>query len=104
MMVDSNATTGLPSKSACLTSSLITKYFSKGSQIVVSGRIQTRTWKDKNGSNHKAVEIVADEVFFADSKKSDNSNSKNNSSFSDFDAKPASDFSEIADIEDELPF
>lgn len=45
------------------------KYFSKGQQVAVSGRIQTRMWEDKQGSKRKAVEVVAEDVFFAESKR-----------------------------------
>lgn len=45
------------------------KYFVKGLQVVVSGRLQTRTWDDNDGKRHYITEIVADEAYFADSKK-----------------------------------
>lgn len=45
------------------------KYFQKGMQIAVCGSLQTRVWKDREGNNKKAVEVIADEVFFAGSKK-----------------------------------
>lgn len=44
-------------------------FFDKGSQIVVSGRLQVRNWKDKNGDNRQTAEIVADNIYFAGSKK-----------------------------------
>lgn len=55
------------------TAEFVCKYFHKGSMIAVQGRLTTRTWEDKNGSKHKAVEIVADEVSFCGDKKSDTS-------------------------------
>ncbi len=48
----------------------VCKYFQKGSLIVVDGRIQTRTYQDKNGNNRKAFEIVAGNVNFAGPKSS----------------------------------
>ena len=51
------------------TAEFAAKWFTKGMQVAVSGRIQTRTWEDKQGQKRKSVEVVADEVFFADSKK-----------------------------------
>lgn len=45
------------------------KYFNKGMQIGVVGKIQTRNWEDENGQKHYVTEVVADEVYFADSKK-----------------------------------
>lgn len=43
-------------------------YFQKGRMIVVDGRLQIRSWKDKDGRNRKTAEVVADNVYFADSK------------------------------------
>ena len=45
------------------------KYFGKGQQIGISGRIQTRTWDDDQGKKHYITEVVAEEVDFADGKK-----------------------------------
>ncbi len=47
----------------------VSKYFSKGQQIVVAGRIQTRTWDDQEGKKHYATEVVVDNVYFAGSSK-----------------------------------
>ena len=47
------------------------KYFKKGQQVWICGRIQTRTWDDTEGVKHYVTEIVADAVGFADSKKED---------------------------------
>lgn len=55
------------------TAEFVCKYFTKGSMIAVQGRLTTRMWEDKNGSKHKAVEIVADEVSFCGDKMSDTS-------------------------------
>lgn len=41
------------------TAEFICKYFTKGRMIAVTGSLQTRTWEDKNGSKHKATELVA---------------------------------------------
>lgn len=51
------------------TAEFVGKHFTKGMQIVVSGSLQTRIWKDKDGNNRKTVEIVADVVYFADGKR-----------------------------------
>ena len=53
------------------TAEFASKWFTKGMQVAVSGKIQTRTWEDKQGNKRKSVEVVADEVFFADSKRGD---------------------------------
>lgn len=53
------------------TAEFVSRYFTKGRMAVVSGRLQTRSWTDKDGNKRKAVEIVADNVYFGDSKRSD---------------------------------
>lgn len=51
------------------TAEFCSKYFNKGLQVGVIGRIQTRTWDDEQGQKHYVTEVVAEEVYFADSKK-----------------------------------
>jgi single-strand DNA-binding protein len=58
------------------TAEFISKYFSKGSSICVTGSIQTRSWTDNNGNKRFATELVADEAYFVDS-KSENAQSGN---------------------------
>jgi len=48
------------------------KYFAKGRQVAVVGRIQVRTWDDNEGKKRYMTEVVANELHFADSKRSDN--------------------------------
>lgn len=50
------------------TADFISKYFAKGRMIIVSGRLQTRPWTDKDGNKRKAYEIVVDNAYFGDSK------------------------------------
>ena len=45
------------------------KYFKKGQQVGIIGRIQTRTWDDDQGTKHYVTEVVAEEAYFADSKR-----------------------------------
>ena len=45
------------------------KYFSKGQQIGIIGKLQTRTWDDVEGKRHYVTEVIAEEAYFADSKK-----------------------------------
>ncbi len=47
------------------------KYFTKGQQVAVVGRIQVRTWDDNEGKKRYTTEVVASEAFFADSKRTD---------------------------------
>lgn len=51
------------------TAEFVEKWFHKGMQVAVSGRIQTRNWEDKQGNKRKSVEVIADEVHFAESKR-----------------------------------
>ena len=51
------------------TAEFVSKYFSKGRTAVVSGRLQIRNWEDKDGNKRKTAEIVAESVYFGDSKK-----------------------------------
>lgn len=48
------------------------KYLAKGRMAAVEGRIQVRDWQDKDGNRRKSVEVVADNVYFADSKRDSN--------------------------------
>ena len=50
------------------TAEFISKYFKKGSAICITGSIQTRSWKDQNGNNRYATEVVVDEAMFVDGK------------------------------------
>lgn len=51
------------------TGEFVHKYFGKGRMTVVSGRLQIRSWTDKDGNKRRTAEVVADNVYFADSKK-----------------------------------
>ena len=55
------------------TGEFVSKYFQKGSMIVVSGRLQSRKWTDREGNNRVSWEIVADNVYFGESKKNQDS-------------------------------
>ena len=52
------------------TGEFVSKYFTKGSMIVVSGRLQIRNWNDKDGNKRRTAEVVADNVYFGESKRS----------------------------------
>ena len=56
------------------TGEFVSKYFTKGRMAVVSGRLQIRSWTDKDGNKRRTAEVVADNVYFGDSRRdSDNS-------------------------------
>lgn len=92
------------------TAEFVSKYFSKGRLAIVEGRLQTRDWTDKEGNKRVATEIVADNVYFGDSKRESGDNSGyghapayNNAAPSNFSAG-GSDFAEIGEDDGELPF
>ena len=57
------------------TGEFVSKYFTKGRMIVVSGRLQIRSWTDKDGNKRRTAEVVADNVYFGDSKRDNDSGS-----------------------------
>ena len=56
------------------TGEFVSKYFTKGSMIVVSGRLQIRNWNDKEGNKRRTAEVVADNVYFGESRRSNEGN------------------------------
>ena len=57
------------------TGEFVSKYFTKGRMAVVSGRLQIRNWNDKDGNKRRSAEVVADNVYFGDSRRDDQSGS-----------------------------
>ena len=51
------------------TGEFVSKYFTKGRMAVVSGRLQIRPWTDKDGNKRRSAEVIAESVYFGDSKK-----------------------------------
>ena len=92
------------------TGEFVSKYFTKGSMIVVSGRLQIRGWTDKDGNKRRTAEVVADNVYFGDSKREgDNAggfSAPANGGFGGYSAPaaPASDFAMLEDDDAQLPF
>lgn len=78
------------------TAEFVSKYFRKGRVAVVEGRLQIRSWTDKEGNKRRTAEVVADNVYFGDSKKDD-------SGSHDAQMAPSNSFAEIEDDGD-LPF
>lgn len=86
------------------TGEFVSKYFTKGRMAVVSGRLQIRPWTDKDGNKRRTAEIVADNVYFGDSKKdTDNAPSDPYVGFVKTTA-PAQDFAQLTDEDAQLPF
>ncbi len=106
------------------TGEFVSKYFTKGSMIVVSGRLQIRSWTDKEGNKRRTAEVVADNVYFGESKRnSDNGSSYGGNTYGGNNyggnsynapapsyggysapAAPASDFAMLDDDDAQLPF
>ena len=90
------------------TGEFVSKYFTKGSMMVVSGRLQIRSWTDKEGNKRRTAEVVADNVYFGESKRSDNGGSYGGNTYSapaySAPTAPASDFAMLSDDDAQLPF
>lgn len=71
------------------TAEFLAKYFCKGSMLAISGSLQTRQYQDKKGNNRKATEVLAERIYFGDSKKNENKSVQN----------PALDFTQQAEIQ-----
>ena len=85
------------------TAEFVSKYFSKGRMAVVEGRLQIRDWTDKAGSKRTTAEVVADNVYFADSKRSEsNDNQKEN--FNALSGRLNDDFVPASEEDGEIPF
>lgn len=82
------------------TAEFVDSYFTKGRMAVVSGRLQIRGWTDKDGNKRRVAEIVADNVYFGDSKR-DAENSSGNAGHS---PAPAQDYAMLDDNDEQLPF
>ena len=106
------------------TGEFVSKYFTKGRMIVVSGRLQIRSWTDKDGNKRRTAEVVADNCYFGDSKRDSDGgssyggNTYGGNSYGNFSAPtgnnyggysapagaPASDFAMLDDDDAQLPF
>ena len=98
------------------TGEFVSKYFTKGRMAVVSGRLQIRNWTDKDGNKRRSAEVVADNVYFGDSKREGESSGSSYGAggysapaaggFGGYAAPmaPASDFAMLSDDDAQLPF
>lgn len=98
------------------TADFVTKYFSKGRMAVISGRLQMRNWQDRNGNKRVSAEIVADNVYFGDSKRDSDNNNGSSYAPRSYDggcnsdpalssrSQMANDFAQLEGDDDELPF
>ena len=97
------------------TAEFVSKYFTKGRMAVVTGRLQIRNWNDKDGNKRRSAEVIADSVYFGDSKREGSDNGyapsygnaapANNYGYAAPSAPaPTSDFAMIEDEDSQLPF
>ena len=92
------------------TAEFVSKYFTKGRMAVVEGRLQIRDWTDKDGGKRRSAEVVADNVYFGDSKRDGGDSSGHSAAPAHKNAAPSnfnaggSDFAEIGEDDGELPF
>ena len=93
------------------TAEFVSKYFTKGSMAVVSGRLQIRDWTDRDGGKRRNAEVVVDNIYFGESKRreggemrSDSRPAYQSSYESVSPSMGASAFSELGDDDGEVPF
>ena len=93
------------------TGEFVAKHFVKGSMAVASGRLQIREWTDRENNKRRSAEIVADNIYFGESKRSRDSGDSSYrgggpaSDFGEYDIpKTGSAFAELDDADGELPF
>ena len=94
------------------TAEFVSKFFQKGSMAVVSGRLQIRDWTDREGGKRRSAEIVADNVYFGESKRSREDGQRSGGSqprpasagYGDMPTGGGSAFAELDDGDGELPF
>ena len=89
----------------------VSKYFTRGRMAVVSGRLQIRSWNDKDGNKRRTAEVVADNVYFGDSKSESASTDSQAAVPASYGTPaysapnyPASDFQMLEDDDAQLPF
>ena len=90
------------------TAEFVSRYFTKGRMAVVEGRLQIRDWTDKDGGKRRSAEVVADNVYFGDSKRDGAGDYGAPPAYGmpapSRSAAPAGDFAEIGEEDGELPF
>ena len=82
------------------TAEFVDKYFKRGRMAIVSGRLQMREWTGKNGNKRRNAEILAESVYFADSKRAVENTEKNETK----EAEQTVDFDQVEIDDDDLPF
>lgn len=88
------------------TAKFLADHFTKGKMIVVSGRLQIRSWNDKDGNKRRTAEVVADNCYFGEAKTSDTAApiGYQATGYASAPSAPASDFAMLDDDDAQLPF
>ncbi|KAF5048232.1 single-stranded DNA-binding protein [Oscillibacter valericigenes] len=87
------------------TAEFVSKYFSEGRMAIVEGRLQIRDWTDKDGGKRRSAEVVADNMYFGDSKRGAESGGDHAPAYGPPTPVDAhSEFAEIGEGDGELPF
>ena len=88
------------------TAEFVSKYFTKGQMAAVTGRLQIRDWTDKDGDKRKSAEVVADNVYFTESKKSREVGSYSGAPPGGYqdNTPPTTEFAELDEDDGDLPF
>ena len=86
------------------TADFVSKYFAKGRMAVVEGRLQIREWTDKNGDKRRTAEVIADNVYFGDSKKDGGEVKPASNAPVSYGLPTADQFAELNDDDGDLPF
>lgn len=91
------------------TAEFVSKYFTKGRMAVVEGRLQIRDWTDRDGGKRRSAEVVADNIYFGDSKRDGDSSGGSYARASapapvDYGIPAGDQFSELTDDDGDLPF
>ena len=87
------------------TGEFVSRFFTKGRMAVVEGRLQMRDWTDKDGNKRRSAEVVADNVYFGDSKKDDSGSGYSGGYGHQAGAYPATgQFAELDEDDGDAPF
>lgn len=82
----------------------VSRYFTKGRMAVVEGRLQIREWTDNNGNKRRSAEVVADHVYFGDSKTAGTTSAYTAQSYANTSEQPTQAYTELTDSDNDLPF
>ncbi len=85
------------------TAKFLAQYFQKGRVVIVDGRLQMRNWTDKEGNKRTSAEVVADNLYFGDSKQDPINGLVQSMGGTSFGMPPSDTFAELAD-DGPLPF